>query len=342
MRKTIACVMTAAALAAPLMAQVPARPSQYPVQAPVPLPPPTKVHAECYRPDVARNTALIQQALASGTDVSQTDQDNARVKTAGCTYYKITLASTIRIEDTEVQGVTSIITGHGDITLGLAPDNADAGYDFTSGVDDLTAPISWQKGSALITKPNCIVTTVEAPYTMFAFWLGVTHASSTRVGVRISPAGDELHNIATRCKDPMGRWHSGMPGELQAIFTPAWIALHGEGTQAGPATVAAVSGADVTNIQAYLAKNPNPSPTQIMSMMQGVVPGLDQQLAAAEDNFLFTTPGECTPTNPDTYVCRLPTKPVTMKNRLGFGTIKKITETTVITIQKVSAPPGSP
>src|SRR6185295_19424195 len=104
------------------------------------------------------------------------------------TYYKVTLESTITIADDETPGVTSKISGKGSVTFGLGPDNAMAGYDFTSGVQELTAPIYWDKGSALITRPDCIVTTVEVPYTLFAFWLGVTSAPDLKLGVKISPA----------------------------------------------------------------------------------------------------------------------------------------------------------
>ncbi len=45
----------------------------------------------------------------------------------------------------------------------------------------------------------------------------------------------DLHWIATRCKDPLGRWHDLGPAQ-EAIFTPAWIKLHGDGKHAAPQT----------------------------------------------------------------------------------------------------------
>jgi len=367
-------VAAIAVLAGPLSAwQVPAAPA----------PPPKSVHGECYRPDVQQNEALMQKAMAAGTEVSQKDMDQARNKVAGCTFYQITLAATMLIEDTETPGVTSTIKGKGSITLGLNQDDGMAGYDFTSGVQDLTAPIYWEKGSALITRPDCIVTTVELPYTLFAFWLGVSNAPSLKVGVRIAPDGNENHSIATRCKDQTGAWHDGLPGEKESIFSPAWLALHGEGknvvapsadaqaanqflndlgkdrqkpgdkpkpnkayqTPAMPKIASPTGAMDAGKLQAlqdYMTKHPNASPAEVMKQMSGVAPDLDQQLAAAEDNFMFTAPGDCAPVNAVEVVCALPGQAVTLSSRMGFGTIKKITESAVITIEKVSPPPGSP
>jgi hypothetical protein len=94
-------------------------------------------------------------------------------------------------------------------------------------------------------------------------------------------------------------------------------------------------------MQDYLAKNPNASPAEMMKMMEGVAPGLDQQLAAAEDNFMFTAPGDCAAVNASKTVCTLAGPPMTT-DRTGYGTIKRITERTTITIEKVAPPPGSP
>lgn len=343
----------------------------------VPIGPPQSSHG-CLRPDVAKNTQLVKDAIANK---SAADPVEVLRPVAGCTYYQVTLVSKMTIEDTEVAGVTSTISGKGTITFGLAPDNAMAGYDFTSGVQDLTAPIYWDRGSALITRPNCIVTTVELPHTLFAFWLGVTSSQTPKVGVRISPADQDLHSIATRCKDPVGKWHDLPPGK-EAIFAPAWIKLHGEGkskvapsadqqaitqftddmVKAGPKpgskikpnkaystpaapTLSSPTGAmDLGKLQAmqdYMKKNPNATPAEMMKQMEGVVPNLDQQLAAAEDNFMFTAPGDCAAVNATKTVCTLSGPPVTT-DRLGYGTVKRITERTTITIEKVAPPPGSP
>ncbi len=385
MRMMIAGVMAAVtALAAPLAArQAPTKPGEYPVFAPEKLPPPKSVHPECYRPDVAQNKALMQKAMATGKDVDPKDQERARKKTAGCTFYQITLVSTVTIEDTEVPGITSTISGRGSITLGLAPDMGEAGYDFTSGIDDLTAPIYWTRGSARITKPDCEITIAELPYTLFAFWLGVTTSGTSKVAVAITPSGNELHDINTRCKDQFGRWHNVPAGQKESIFAPAWIALHGEGkntvaptadqqaiskftddvvkagpkpgekpkpnkaypTPAMPNVSSPTGGLDVGKLQAmqdYMAKNPNASPAEMMDQMKGVMPNLDQQLEAALDNFMFKAPGECNAVNASTWTCNLPSAPVTMKSRAGFGTIKRITEQTVITVEKVRAPAGAP
>ncbi len=373
-RAMVVAVTVVSALAGPLAAwQVPTKAGQLPTQAPVPLPPATSVHPKCLRPDVQQSKAAIQAALAQPSKPGVPPQDVTEVlkETAGCTYYKVTLASTMTIEDTEVPGVSSTISGQGSITFGLAPDDGMAGYDFTSGIQDLAAPFYWTKGSARITRPDCIVTTVELPYTLFSFWLGVTSSPTRKLGVRIAPAGDELHSIATRCKDPLGRWHD-LPNGRESIFNPAWIKMHGEGKntvaptadqqaltdftnglgKAGPKpgakmpTLSSPTGAmDLGKLQAmqdYMAKHPNATPAEMMKQMAGVVPNLDQQLAAAEDNFMFTAPGECAAVNAVKTVCSLPGTPVTMKDRTGYGTIKKITEQTTITIEKVSPPPGAP
>ena len=370
MMTTLAATM---ALGGPLAArQVPTRPSQYSVQGPVPLPPATSVHPKCLRPDVRQAKEGLRIALAQPRKPGEAPPEVAEPmqEVAGCTFYKVTLESTMLVEDTEVPGVSSTISGRGSITFGLAPDDAMAGYDFTSGVQDLTAPIYWTKGSARITRPDCIVTTVELPYTLFSFWLGVTSSPTLKLGVRITPDGDELHSIATRCQDPLGRWHD-LPNGQETIFTPAWIKLHGEGKnsvapaadqqamvdltnrlgKAGPKpgakmpTVSSPTGAmDMGKLQAmqdYITKHPNATPAEMMKQMAGVVPNLDQQLTAAEDNFMFTAPGECAAVNAVKTVCGLPGTPVTMKDRTGYGTIKKITEQTTITIEKVS-PPSRP
>lgn len=343
----------------------------------VPIGPPQSVHG-CLRPDAAKNAKLVKDAIANKT---AGDPVEVLRPVAGCTYYQVTLVSKLSIEDTEVIGVTSTISGKGTITFGLAPDDAMAGYDFTSGVQDLTAPVYWDRGSALITRPDCIVTTVELPYTLFAFWLGVTSSPTLKVGVRVTPADQDLHSIATRCKDPLGRWRD-LPPAKEAIFAPAWTKLHGEGKSAvAPSAdqqaltafaddvvkggrapksklkpnqpnrtpplpklsspTGALDPAKLQAMQDYLAKNPNATPAEMMKMMDGVVPDLDQQLAAAEDNFMFTAPGDCAAVNATKTVCTLSGPPVTT-DRLGYGTIKRITERTTITIEKVAPPPGSP
>ncbi len=361
-------------LAGPVaVGQVPAKPGQLPTQAPPALPPAISVHPKCLRPDVKQSTAAITAALAQPGKPGAPPSDPKEVlkETAGCTYYKVSLASTMTIEDTELQGVSSTIAGQGSITFGLAPDNGEAGYDFTSGIQDLTAPIYWTKGSARITRPDCIVTTVELPYTLFSFWLGITSSPTPKLGVSITPAGNELHSIATRCKDPLGRWRD-LPDSHESIFVPAWIKMHGEGKNAVapsanqqaaidmsnnlgkpgaklgakmPAMPSPAGAMDLAKLQAmqdYMAKNPNATPAEMMKQMAGVVPNLDQQLDAAEDNFMFTAPGECAAVNAVKTVCSLPSAPVTMKDRTGYGTIKKITEQTTVTIEKVSPPPGVP
>ena len=367
--------MKSSVIAAIVATAGPLSPDLLAIQAPqTPVGPPQSAHG-CLRPDVAKNAQLLKNEVAKGAAAK--DIVEVQKAVAGCTYYQVTLVTKITVEDTEVAGVTSTISGKGSITFGLAPDDAMAGYDFTSGVQDLTAPIYWERGSALITKPDCIVTTVELPYTLFSFWLGVTSSPTLKVWVRISPEMD-LHSIATRCKDPFGKWHT-LPPSQEAIFAPAWIKLHGEGkssvapgadqqaitkftddvVKTGPKpggkvqpnkayttpplpTVSSPTGAlDLGKLQAmqdYMAKNPNATPAEMMTQMAGVVPNLDQQLAAAEDNFMFTAPGECAAVNPTKTVCALPSTPVTV-DRLGYGTIKTITERTTITIEKVAPPP---
>ncbi len=294
---------------------------------------------------------------------------------AGCVFYRVTLSSTITVEDTEVPGVTSTIKGHGSITFGLAPDNTGSGYDFTSGVRDLTAPIRWDASSVKITRPKCEVTPRPLDYTLFAFWLGVTHSPLPKVGVRISPDGDELHPIETRCKDELGRWHNGLPGK-EAIFSPAWIKLHGEGKVAAPQSADQKEMIKATNALgksgtpappklssptgdaidmgklmamdpeklAAMAQNLNPNNPADMAklgqLMNGVVPGAKGQLAAALDNFMFTDPGECiTDVSATRTVCTISHNARKMKDRMGYGTIKAITERTTITIDKLPPRP---
>lgn len=382
MRTTMTLAATAlVTLAGPLSARQLPPSMRPPVDAPVILDPNPKKDHGCLRPDVGKNIANIKTAMAEPRKPGEAPQEvtEAQKNVAGCTYYMVTLASTMTIVDTEVPGVTSTISGKGSITFGLAPDDAMAGYDFTSGVQDLTAPIYWDKGSARITRPDCIVTTVELPYTLFAFWLGVTPGPVQKIGVRIAPEDQDGHKIATRCKDPTGKWHD-LPPTREAIFTPAWIKLHGDGklnvapsadqqamskftddmVKAGPKpgdkpkpnsayptpalpNVSSPTGtldlAKIEAMQDYMAKNPNATPAEMMKMMEGVVPNLNQQLAAAQDNFMFTAPGESAAVNAVKTVCTLPGKPMTMKDRTGYGTIKTITESTVITITKLPPRP---
>jgi hypothetical protein len=349
--------------------QVPTTPGQ------VPIGPPQSQHG-CLRPDVALAAAQIKSALGeskkSGTN--PVDVEPVQKDVAGCTYYKVSLATKMTIEDTELAGVSSTIKGQGSITFGLAPGSGGSDYDFDSGVDDLTAPIYWERGSALITKPDCIVTTVELPHTLFGFWLGVR---ASGIGVRITPAGDELHDLATRCKDPMGKWHD-LPPSKEAILTPAWIRMHGEGRLKGPQTadqkalikysnqvgkgnaappkVSSPTGGAI-DMQKLMAMDPaklaemaekmksgNPADmAQMKQLMEGIVPNADAHLAAARDNFMFSFPGDCTETvNGKRWVCSIggrPAKPVTLPDRLGYGTIKRITEETTITIEKLPARP---
>lgn len=354
--------------------QVPPGLGQVPVTPPVVLDPnPKKVHG-CLRPDVGANIANIKQSLAKPQSPGKAAKDptEAQKQVAGCTYYKVTLDSKVQIEDTEIAGLTSTISGRGSITFGLAPDNAEAGYDFTSGVHDLTAPIFWTAGSADITRPKCEVTVTPLPYTLFAFWLGVNATPNSKVAVRISPDGDELHPIETRCKDDLGRWSARVAGK-ESIFAPAWIKLHGEGALAAPQTADQREMVRATNalgkggtpappklssptgdgidMQKLMAMDPaklaamaekldpnNPADmAKISQLMQGVVPNANAQLAAAQDNFMFT----CGAVAATRWECRVGgTK--TTKDRTGYGTIKRIIEATVITIEKVAAPAGSP
>jgi hypothetical protein len=380
MRRMMVIAATAVAvLAGPLSArQVPSLPKglgQVPVQAPEILDPnPKKVHG-CLRPDVATGKAQIQSALdearkSGGTPVEvQVVQKNV----AGCEYYKITLDSKIQIDDTENPGLTSTISGRGNITFGLTRDNSEPGYDLTSGVQDLTAPFEWTAGSAEITRPRCEVTITPLPYTLFAFWLGVRNSN---VSVRITPEGNELHPIETRCQDDLGRWSKRFPGK-EAIFSPAWIKLHGEGKVAAPqsadqkemikATNALGQGGIVAppklssptgdgldmgklmamandpNKMAELQKlNPNDPAdmAKLKNLMSGVVPNANAQLAAALDNFMFDCPP--VPGAPNRWECRITHNAKKMSDRLGYGTIKAISEQTVITIEKVRTPPGGP
>lgn len=383
MRITIMAAVTAiGTLAGPLYARQVIKPTQVQLMPPqTPIGPPQSEHG-CLRTDVAASTAQMKQAMADAKKTGGTVEELEEVQkeVAGCVYYKVTLVSKMTVEDMQNAGITSTIAGQGSITFGLAPDNSGAGYDFTSGEQDLAAPFYWNRGSALITRPGCIVTTVELPYTPFEFWLGVTNSPVLKVGVRISPADQDLHNIATRCKDPLDRWID-LPPMQEAIFAPAWIRMHGEGKLAAPQTadqkalikytnemgpgkspappkVSSPTG-DAIDMQKLMAMDPeklaamaaNLDPSKagdratlmdLMKDVKGVVPNADKQMAAAMDNFMFFAPGDCSPVNAGKIVCSLPSAPKTMPDRLGYGTIKRITEATTITIEKVGTPRGRP
>ena len=340
-----------------------------PTEAPEILDPNPKSDHGCLRPDVAKSMAAMNAAMAgarkSGKPVAEVTESQKSI--AGCTYYRVGFKSTVSVSDNEFAGVTSTISGHGSVTFGLAKDNAMAGYDFTSGVQDLTAPIYWDPGSAKITRPGCIVTAVQLPYTLYAFWLGVTNSPDLKVGVRISPAGSDAHPIQTRCKDPLGRWHDLVPSR-ESIHSPAWTVLHGEGklkrresadqkalgkyatglgTRAGasaapPKVSSPMGDMDPVKMQAvadYVQKHPDASPEDIMKQLNGAMPGMNEQLAAAQDNFMFTKPGECVAASDVLARCTIVDKAVVLKDRRGYGTLKTISMTTVVTIAKL--PPRS-
>jgi len=374
-----------AALAAPLSArqvpqippglQIPKGLGEVPIEKPEILDPnPTKVHG-CLRPDVEANKAQIASALAGAKPgKAPAEVKEVQRKVSGCAYYRVTLDSKLQIDDTELPGVMSTISGSGSITFGLTHDVSEPDYNMTSGVHDLTAPIEWTAGSANITKPNCEVTITPLPYTLFGFWLGV---SDSKVSVRITPEGNELHPTQTRCKDYLGRWSARTPG-TESIFAPAWIRMHGEGRIAAPQsadqqemiklTNAAVApnpggkpqdpvppklstlhGVDMAKLKALqqaaagmdLSKmDPNDaaSMAKLGDLMRGAVPNADAQLAAARDNFMFT----CAAVAATKWQCSISQNAKKMRDRLGYGTIKAISEQTVITIEKVSTPPGGP
>lgn len=375
MRTLTVTALSIAALAGPLAArQVPPGLGQVPVQPPTVLDPNPKKDHGCLRPAVATNIAQVKSALAEAKKTGGTpvEVEEVQRKVSGCVYYTVTLDSKLQIEDRENPGVTSTISGRGSITFGLAPDVSEPDYDFTSGVQDLTAPIEWTPGSAEITRPKCEVTITPLPYTLFAFWLGV---KDSRVSVRITPGGDELHPIETKCKDELGRWSKRVAGK-ESIFAPAWIKLHGEGNIAAPQTADQKEMIKATNALgkggspappklssptgdvidmnklmamdpaklAAMAENLNPNNpadmAKLSKLMNGVVPNAGQQLKAARDNFMF----DCAPmkTVANKWECRIAhdRKPTT--DRTGYGTLKAISEQTVITIEKVKTPPGGP
>ncbi len=333
---TIAGAAAVTVLAAPLLA----------LQAPAG--PPQSVHADCLRTDLAKSRQALKAATDNGTPADSGVE--VQKKIAGCTYYQITLQSKVRVLDNEVPGVTSTIMGAGTITFGLAPDVSEPDYALTSGTRELTAPIFWVQDSTLITKPNCVVATVVAPYTAFAFWLGVTSGASPKVDVQITPDGAELHTTSTKCKDPLGRWTAAIPGK-ESIFGPAWIKLHGEGDGTTPSAASQPS-MDLTKIAAMdpaklaaMADRMKTNPTdmsEMMKVMKQVVPNADQQLEAARDNFMFKTPGKWCAADPVFLARCTVSDTVKLKDRTGYGTLKTIIESTVITIAKVATPPTSP
>ena len=205
----------------------------------------------------------------------------------------------------------------------------------------------------MITRGNgCIVTTVPLPYTAFDFWLGVRSGPDPMVSVQISAAGDEQHNIATRCPKPrpLGGWVDGPPGEKESIFTPAWIFLHGQGGPAGqsatlpsgamdPAAMKALAAKqqgspmmDPAKLQAMVAAmGKNPSPAAMMKMVNQVVPNAGAMVEASRNNFTFKLPGDCVPSGSLLTRCTV-NRTVTAPD--GKGATQEITESTVITITK--------
>ncbi len=324
----------------------------------VPIGPPQSVYG-CLRPDVAKNTAALRQSMAKG---DTTPVPEAQIQMQGCTSYTVAFQSSLQMVFKGPGGGTAKISGKGAITFGLAPDVSEPDFDFTSGPSELTAPIYWS--NAEITRGNgCIVTTVPLPYTPFSFWLGVRSGPDPRVSVQVSGAGDELHNIATRCPKPrpLSGWVDGPPGEKESIFTPAWIFLHGQGVggAAGvqpptlpsgamdPAAMKALAAKqqgspmmDPAKLQAMAAQlGKNPSPADMMKMVNQLVPNAGAMVEAARNNFTFKLPGDCVQGGPLLTRCTV-NRTVTVPD--GKGATQEITESTVITITKLSAGAAKP
>lgn len=312
---------------------------------------PTSSHG-CLRPDLEKSKEALRKAMASGADA---DYDSVMVleEVDGCVFYTVTfVSSVVVVSDVPGEGSRKI-SGRGAITFGLSSDVSEPDYELTSGPADLTAPIFWS-GAEITPGNNCTVTVAARPFTAFSFWLGIRNGAEPHVAVQITPAGDEAHPTKKKCPTPTGR-SIEVPGREQ-IFTPAWMALHGQGgSAADQAGVAAQPGMDIAALTAQAkaqsaqpspmtdieklkamadkAKGKEPSPTEMMAMMREVVPDLDQQVEAARHNFRLEMPGDCAAGAGGTFRCSVKR---TIRLPDGKGTTQNITESTEITIAKAS------
>lgn len=319
---------------------------------------PTSVHG-CLRVDVEKTKEVLRDATARGAGAAS-DVEEVQKEIDGCTFYTITFVSSVNVvSDVPGEGSRKI-TGRGTITFGLTTDMSEPDFDLTSGPAELTAPIFWS-AAEIVPGNNCTVSIVALPYTAFSFWLGVKGGVDPNVAVQIVPSGGEMHPIRKKCPHPAGGRSVEVPG-FETIFSPAWIALHGDGS-----SVAAQPGVqpqammdiekmkadalqqppmmDMKKLQemADRAKGKDMSPAEMMAMMKEVVPDAEMQVEAARDNFMVKMPGDCANGVGGTVRCSIK-RTVTLPD--GKGTTQNITESTEITIARVApggaGPAGTP
>lgn len=316
---------------------------------------PTSSHG-CLRPDVEKTKEVLRSAMARGADAAG-DVEEVQKEIDGCTFYTITFVSSLNVvSDAPTEGSRKI-TGRGAITFGLTTDMSEPDYDLTSGPAELTAPIFWS-GAEIMPGNNCTVSIVALPYTAFSFWLGVKGGADPNVAVQITPSGDEMHFTKTKCPHPAGGRSVEVPGR-DVIFTPAWMALHGHGgSAAGQPGVPAQPTMDIEKMKAAAqqqpammdmkklqemadrAKGKELSPAEMMAMMKEVVPDAELMVEAARNNFMIKMPGDCTADTGGVVRCSI-TRTVRLPD--GKGTTQNITESTEITIARVSkAATGAP
>jgi len=319
----------------------------------------TSVHG-CLRPDVEKSREAVRRAIATGATAAA-DPNTVQRPLDGCEYYMVTFASSVVVVSDAPGEGSRAITGRGAITFGLAPDMSEPEYALTSGPAELTAPVYWS--AAEVTPSNgCVVTTMPLPFTAFSFWLAIGRGSAPGVVVQVSPAGDEQHPTRKKCPTGMGGWSPEMPGR-EMIFTPAWIALHGDGKAAtelagvsktsimDPAAMQAAAqrqkeqsptlSMDATQLQAMAdkLKGKQPSPAELRELMNTVVPNVEEQVEAARLTFTLRAPGVCATTASGMVRCSVKR---TIRLPDGKGLTQSISESTEITIGRVTVGPSRP
>lgn len=161
--------------------------------------------------------------------------------------------------------------------------------------------------------------------------------------------GAELHIVTANCKQSGGPGIStmaqGMPTPMP-IFGPAWLALYGEGEledpviasgkpqvapSIDPRALSSMQGMSQQDMMAQLQKDPN----ALNQMMAGVVPGLDDRLAAAEDNFMIKLTARPTAGN-DLFASYQVSRTKPLKGGAGM-----VQELTAIVVRHTPPSPGT-
>jgi hypothetical protein len=230
---------------------------------------------ECLRPDTEKITEVMRDKMAAGQKIEEAELKFYK-KVSGCVPYQVNFVSTL----TKVAaGVTTTITGRGTIVILLASDPGKPDYTLTSGPEDPSVAMAWS--GVTMSGGACSYTITSAPATPFSFWLGLKAGAGGTVDLVVTPSDNDMHQVKIKCPQGSG------PTMPTAIFSAAWVGLHGEGETVAPPPTAAAVNLDMAAL-ALQFKDRQPSPEELKALMRKMVPDADAQIAAARDNFMIS------------------------------------------------------